>query len=56
MDEPANAGGHGHGYFPSNPVPPLPKIFLMDFLDLKMIAGLYVTLTDQVSYQTGEFL
>jgi len=28
----------------------------MDFLDLKMIAGLYVTLTDQVSYQTGEFL
>jgi len=28
----------------------------MDFLDLKMTAGIYVTLTDQVSYQTGEFL
>jgi len=27
----------------------------MDFLDLKMTAGLYMTLADQVSYQAGEF-
>jgi hypothetical protein len=41
MDQPTHVDGHDHGDFSSNPVPSLPEIALMDFLDLKMLTGLY---------------